>query len=243
VNYDIGTESRTGSVVQSIRVTQQEGIYPARYTITVQYGPLSGSQQPDQPANPLDRRPTVAIEGVTYERIADVTSLGNPIVNTANCPYDPPVMRDDLRVVIRITRNEEDPIDLAAVFAPSDKINDATWYGLDAKTVKMMPPRVARMYHPESGPYWQVEREYHWRPDTWTYKIPSMGVQELDGSGKLVKILDERGIPVDTPRFLDADGHKLTPPVDHTNIIIDDFLVYEEIDFDSTFGFPTDLFG
>ena len=56
--------------------------------------------------NPLLQPIDVKWSNRSQEIVADIDINGNPVVNTAGDPFDPPLMEDDPRPVLTIVRNE-----------------------------------------------------------------------------------------------------------------------------------------
>lgn len=183
------------------------------WTVTVQYGgvdPLEHS--PD--GNPLNLPLKFRFDGTTEEVPAVTDVSGNPIVNSAGDPYDPPLMRKVMRGTLTITRNEPITISLPTLIGLSNALNAAEWNGFAPLTVQFTPIKL-----PEIG-YSQVTNTFYFpmeyvvdiNPDTWIHQVVNAGMRELDADGKLRNILDNEGQPITTPMPLDEDGHAIIQP-------------------------------
>jgi hypothetical protein len=162
--------------------------------------------------NPLDNRIELNPGWAQFEEAVDRDINGNPILNTAGVPYNPPVMRDVSRPILTLIRNEQsfDP-SVAETF--KDKTNEDVFYGYAPKLVKMHDIVGTELFHPACARYVRVNYETHFKPIRggqaygWTRDILSAGYQQIVG-GKLVPILS-KGVPVTEAVPLDASGAQL----------------------------------
>lgn len=210
--------------------------------VTVSFGPwdpLAGTAT----GSPSDQPPSVRFEGVTYQEVADLDVDGNPVVNTAGDAFDPPVMRDRTRPVIKIVRNETS-FDDSTILAYSDKVNSDTFYNYPPKTLKCSAPRGEPLYSQFSGQnYYRVEYELHYNADTWAARVLNQGYRQLVTSGGATtqEPILAGGTPISSPAMLDEDGAYIPPPVDASDIILLEYDIYEELDFTATFDLPPGL--
>jgi hypothetical protein len=206
------------------------------YKFTATYGPWNPLENLE---NPLDKPVLPIIEGQTFEHPIFVDKDGNPIVNSAGDPYDPPLTEEVVHLVIRFSKNYAT---LPAFFGYSNYINNATWQTFAAYMVKFNIPRAEELPSQYlASTYWKFDFEFEVNPETWLRKVPNVGFNQLV-SGTLKPILIG-GQPPTIPQFLNSSGAVLTPPVTHTNLIINTFHTRQETDFNTVFAsFPTDLF-
>lgn len=191
------------------------------------YSPFDSNQTP---ANPIDWPIRISWGNATYQLAADRDRNGDPILNTAGLRFEPPLVVDGNRPILRIVRNEPffDPA-IAAQF--SDAVNEFAFFGEDPKTWKCKPILAELEFNRDCGTadgyYYVVTYEFEYNRETWVQHVLEQGLRELDSSGNRVPIT-ENGLPVTEPVPLDADGHKLaasgTP-------IYTDWEVYPLVDF------------
>jgi hypothetical protein len=212
-----------------------------KWLATLEWGLISPLEAADT-GDPVDATPEVSIDGVVFERIAIVDKDGNPLVNSAGDPFNPPITIDDQRHVIKIKRNEmAQPID--AILANANTINSLEWYTWPAFTVKCEPMLIQMLYNQFlDATYFRIEYTFIYNPMTWLRKIFDAGMRQLDASGNVQQIMIE-GFPATEPAFLDGTGHYLPPPVTTSSLYEWDFHVYKEVDFNTAFSFPSDIFG
>lgn len=238
MHYEVSaTERDTGAFANEITAAEESSADDFRsWIVTVQYGPY---QPLLDPQNPLDKDPTFTWSGTPDQRIADRDVDNEPIVNTANDPYDPPVMMDISRPVLELTRNEAS-YDESYASAYRDKVNSSTFWGADPGTVKVASIVARYVKHPDLGHYYEVTYTFHFRPETWHVFVLEQGFNSIvydpgiiGDTGKKVKIKDDKGSEVSAPWPLDDIGQRMaagdTP-------IFTEWIIYGELDF-SVFGF------
>lgn len=222
-----GTELDEGAYCNSIATdcNSQDGL---QWEITVQYGPFDPTKDGEATSNPTEKVPEVSWDSVQFERVVDEDINGEAIVNTAFDGFDPPIIIDDSRPVLKIQRNEAlETFSPAVAYAYRDHVNEFEWYGGDPKTWKIAGITAKREFHAEIGFYWNVSYEFHYNPATWTKRILNQGMRELhSGSPRAIK--DADGTPISVPALLADDGTKLSAGGDPVWI---EFEVYEATDF------------
>lgn len=224
------------------------GTWVLQWKATLDYGPVN-PQEVSEDGDPTNQPIQVFYEGQTFQDPADEDKDGNPVVNSAYDYFDPPIMRDKTRVIVRAIRNELSfSGSLAASLADcvnSDQILDAGGgVVFDVRTLKTSFPRGVPKWSQFLGAnYYEVEYIFTVNHDTWDFRTLNQGYRELDPSAstKRRQILVE-GQPATSPVLLDSSGHALLPPVDHTNVNYVKSRVYKEISFASSFGFPVGTF-
>ena len=226
--YQSGNDVDLGAFVQDIEAREVErGQEIGLWNVTVQYGgvdPTQGGENAD--GNPLNKPIEVRWGSERYERVVDEDINGDPIVNSAGDPFDPPLVIDDSRPVLQITRNEA-TFDAGLADAYKDTINSEPWRGNDAKTWKVAEITGKREFHAEFGYYYVVDYEFHFRPETWTKRVLNQGMRAKSGSTRKA-IATSDGTPISTPVPLDAAGAALAP--DGTPIWLE-FEVYPSVAF------------
>lgn len=213
--------------VQSIQVSCQsrDG---TDWSVEVEYGPIRPGE-----SSPLLEEPEVDWGLAAYQRIADADRDGNPIVNSAGDPYDPPLTRDDSRPLLTIVRNEATYSPLLAD-AYRDTVNLATFFGAPAGTVKCKSITAKRAWSPlvAGGFYWVVTYLFEFNRDGWTSRPLDIGYRRLDGANRRQILID--GQPATSPVPLDGAGGVLTPGDPPVFLA---FELYPEADY-AAFGFP-----
>jgi hypothetical protein len=226
------------------------GHHGAKWMATLEYG-LINPYETTATGSPEDQPVQVAINGEIYTQLADLDISGNPIVNAAGDPFDPPVERDQTRANIEITLNlttlkssGSNPI--ATLLGYANLINSDVWFGFPVKTLKIQPPQIVPKYSQFSDViYWRVTYQVAYNPDTWTKKIQNTGYRQLvtvSGVTTQQPILID-GAFATAPCYLDSSGHYLPPPINAGDIDELSFEIYNTLNFTSTFAFPTTIFG
>lgn len=183
------------------------------WIVTVQYGPYDPTQFDAQ--NPLDAPPKVRF-GLSRQSItADKDVDGKPVVNSAGQAFDPPIEKDESRLVMSVEVNVQ-TFDANLFAAYKDTVNDDVWWIFAPKTVKFMNA-TAELQHSgdcpvNGGLYWVMTWEFEIKEDTWTKKILDQGLMCIGvsggSSGELIHCIDTEGQPASEPMLLDGAGHQ-----------------------------------
>lgn len=233
-HYHAGSDEDFGSFVQSISVTEDGSADDGcQWIATVEYSPYNTEIQP---LNPLDMEPQVSFTWGEGQTPAAKDINDDPVLNSAEDPFDPPIMKDDAPGSFKITVNMVS-FSPAIIDQYQNTINDAEWYGLPARSWKLRIHEASRTKHPDIGHYWTVTFEFQSKRDTWTKKVLDQGMRQINSAGKKVNITDAEGNQISEPWPLDADG--LAKPKGELADTIE-FDVYREVDF-SALGFDAFL--
>lgn len=196
--------------------------------VTAKYGPLD----PGESAEGVERKIRIRCSFNKFERVIWVDQDGEPIRNSAGDPFGDPVVIDDSRPLIVVTRNEDvNAFDLTLAGEYQDVVNSATWNGFPARTVKCTEIQTSEEQKDTTSGlyYYTVTYVFEIKWDTWNRKILDQGYAYLDGSDRK-PFLDDEKQPISDPKLLDGSGGELDvamdPPVEL------DFRVYESKDFD-----------
>lgn len=226
--YFNGQELDPNAFATDIRADPAGDADDARqWVVTVDYGPL-----PPRQDNPLDEPPEVEWGFAQFEEVCDQDVFGVAILNSAGDYFDPPVVRDDSRTVLTVTRNEAD---FSARLAADhrDRINAAPFFGQARHCVKCSSITGTRQFVAGLGFYWKVRYEFHFDDRTFHKTILNQGLREKVAVVRKQIMIDQE-LPASSPVLLDSTGRALPPggtPVYRT------FQVYREADF-SIFNFP-----
>ncbi len=212
-----------------------------RWIVTATYQPYSADIAGIE--NPLDEPPSLSYDTVSYERPLDEAydeagDLTVAVLNAAFDPFDPPVVRDDSRQVFQVSVNWPDfDRDLARQYA--DAVNSDEFFGYPIGTVKMKPPKAAKVYHQgvPGGFYWRVDFEFEVRDEGWVKRVLNCGMRQLNSAGDgYESILNEDGQPISEPALLDADGRHIADPTLGDPIFLE-FTGYKTLPFVTALGF------
>lgn len=222
-----GVESDPNAYVQTIDAEPIENMGDTiLYGVTVNYGPLD----PGEMAEALTRKARIQFSFNKFERVIWIDEDGNPIRNSAGDPFGDPILIDDSRPVIVVTRNEDvNAFDVTLAGEYQDVVNAAMWNGFPARTVKCTEIRTSEERKDPSTNlyYYEVNYVFEVKWDTWTRQILDQGFAYLDSSVRK-PFLDSEGQPISEPKLLDGLGEELTdgdPPVTL------EFRVYPDADF------------
>lgn len=131
--------------------------------------------------NPLSRAAVVTWERAAYEKPCDRDIEGNPIINSAGQAFDPPVMKDDSRAVLKIVKNFATYDDV--LYEPyQDAVSSAPFKGRPRLTWKCAGiTGVSKKENSVS--FYEVTFEFHYRKETWIKSILDQGRYELGPAG------------------------------------------------------------
>ena len=201
------------------------------------------------PWNPLEHSPdgvstnkpvTFTLEGYNepiplYTDVnEDDSGDGTPLLNSAYDYFNPGIEGDDLRFVLTVYRNEPSTFDFLTAMTYSNKLNVATWNGLDPKCVKLDPLKVPQIeYDQESNAYYYpMSYVFKIRLDTWQRMILDMGTREIDPADSTKRrTITEKGIPITEPAMLNGSGRYLPPPVNPGDINVFMKDIYKTADY------------
>lgn len=180
------------------------------FFVGLDYGPWE-PQSEDPTENPAE----VDVDHSRQERIVDEDVVdGGALLNSAEDPFDPPIVADDSRLVLTITRNEYrfNPL-LADAVRDTINIADCKIAGTiyRALTLKALAPKASRQFHPRIGFYARVTYQFESNRDTWKGRTLDCGMRKLV-AGERKAIFTKEGLPVGSPVLLDGTGLPLDPP-------------------------------
>jgi hypothetical protein len=192
-------------------------------------GPGVGPAGAPPPGTPnIPEFPKLEIEWsfAKYQRAALSDLNNNLVANSAGQRFDPPLMIDDSRPIVRITRNEL-YFDPALAIRYQDTINSDRFFGAEPRTAKLNIGPVVYQY--QNGiQFWRVTYTIEFRFDNWKLKVLDEGYMEKDTDHPPdLKPIIVQGEKVPSPYPLDGDGHK-GDPQDPQYL---EFKVYREVPF------------
>lgn len=237
------------------RITATPGADAVQWFVDVNYEPID-PQVFDTFDNPLLAPLEIEIDGQKYQEIADYdmdpTALGlhsdlygNPILNSANDPFDPPVKRDATRSIMTIKRN--DAIDLRQSIngfvwddgIPEryrDTINSTTFRGRGAHKAKVEDIKGRYVWHPTlydptaspplTGYYFEALYTFAFHPTSWDERVLDAGYRTWDTTAHAHKPIIQNGVPATAPVALDGSG-QVAPRDGSTEKIVPHYLVWQ----------------
>lgn len=182
---------------------------PYIWDVTVEYD----SEVQDWDENPLARPTVIDYSFSKYQEVYWQDVNNNPVVNAAGIYFDPPIERDQSRLLITMTRNEL-VFPLANALAYQDATNSDAWFGCAIGTCKMN--NITGKFTKEAGiSFYECVYEVEVRYEGWQHKILNQGLTQAGGQ----PCTEEDGTTaVSEPVPLSATGAQLAWPVDPTLI-------------------------
>lgn len=185
-----------------------------------------GGSGESQIGNPLLRPAEISWDAVKAQVIAMRAADGTTIRNSAGSLFDPPVMTEEVRLALRISRNQA-TFDANDILTYVGAVNETAWRGFPARCVRCMKLGADRNF--ESGIYfWKVTMEFEIRRDTWDLVLLDAGYYEKQVDGKLNLITEDFGRVMNTPYLLNGLGRKLP---EGNNPVYLAFRLHREVDF------------
>lgn len=176
-----------------------------------------------QPENPLDMPPKISWDTIVCVEPIDQDIDGNPIINSAGEPFDPPITDEIHDRVVRIERNEASWSSTKQE-EYQNTVNEHTFMSAQPHEAWMMTLRADKIY---SGDYvyYTVYYEIVFRTKTtenafpWRRRVLDQGFRvrtgvDDQGKPKYENILDDNGDKITEPISLDGAGAKLADGVD-----------------------------
>jgi hypothetical protein len=265
INYPHPSDN--GMVVSEIAVTQGDvvsrwtdplnptdvntGVECYYWDVQITYGPWDPLTH-TATGNPVDQPVDVSFQWQVFEQAADVAMVPGsdipgpptfvPVVNSANDPFDPPVTREQLKGIMRVSWNSL-TFDPGTFFVYGNMINNDTWNGFPPFSVKFCPPNMPqRLYSQFLGQnYYRLEGEFSFNPNDkgWNAFPIDRGYRALNGSGVPFKIVDVNGQPISQPALLNGSGAVLTTLSSYVQM---EFQVYTSTVFATAFPNLKSLF-
>jgi hypothetical protein len=194
----------------------------AEYSIEIDKDEKEKQQYP----NPLTRPPVISWDSQQYEKPVAKDINGDAVMNSANDPYDPPLMQDDARWVISIATNAG--VVPTFVLTLNNRVNDTAvtvdGVAFAAKTLKVQGLRIGAVKEENGILFREVSYQLHYRSETWNSKPLDAGFSELV-SGDRREILLDDGTKPSVPWPLNGAGAKLASPTPST-AVYRDFEIY-----------------
>lgn len=155
--------------------------------------------------NPLNIPPEIQWSFAKYERVMVRDILGVPLVNSSTEWFDPPIVAEDSRPVLTITRNERSFSPANAV-AYQDACNYDNFAGVAPRQAKITS--ITGVKQIDVGfQYWKVTYEIEFRRETFDTFVLDQGYR--DANRKL--FLDPlTATPMSNPTLMNGKGARLT---------------------------------
>lgn len=187
-------------------------IGPCHYKVTVNYE-ATLDKDSGEPTTPLMEPATWSFHFVSSNEPIDRDEAGNPITNSSDESYDPPVTKDIHDLVLRIQRSEA-TFDPLRAYQYKGATNSDEFLGVPAGKV-LCSVIDAGKAQAAALVYYKVTYEFQMRFDGWKLKLIDQGFREKtgtlsDGSPAYEAITNKDGSNVSQPAFLDGSGRKLT---------------------------------
>ncbi len=198
------------------------------YLVTANYGPFDA---PSYGTEPLEWPIRIRASFQQYEKVIWVDQDGKAVRNSAGDPFGDPVVVDDSRPMLVVTRNESvNAFNLTLAAQQKDKVNAAVWNGFPARTVKCSDIQTGdEQKDPATSLYYySVSYVFDIKWETWTREILDQGFAYLDGSTRK-PFLDDEGQPISDPKLLDGLGEELDASMDPPVLL--SYRVYPDTDF------------
>jgi hypothetical protein len=214
--YDIYVDADgtidTSAYCKSVEVSA--GSEPFDWRVSCKYSSKLGDPEQAE-ENPLLRPADIDWGNGKFTTVATRDRDGNAILNSAEEPFDPPVEREDIRLTLKISRNEAF-YDANVQLDYFNTTNEDTWFGLFPGQAKCAGISASRKY--EKGEFhWRVVYEFELLPAedattagvAWAKRLLDQGWYKLGASGKKEQIVDKYSKPLSAPRLLDGAGGEL----------------------------------
>lgn len=213
-----------GLNVIDIAVNQKDD-NPFIWEVTLKYSSVLENGEQDE--NPLNQPAIIEYDAAPYQKVAFKTITNEGVTNSAKMFFDPPLMMDDSRPVIRITKNKAS-FSASMALAYQDAINTDGFLGIAPYCAKVARFGATKRFKSIGGvqlPYWEVHLEVHCNFDTWWPQVLDQGYFTNTGTGPEEIRYAANGNPVNGPSLLDGAGDQSSTAVFLT------FRVYRELPF------------
>jgi hypothetical protein len=212
-----------GSWCKEVRV-RQDAQDPYLWRVEARYSSQVDRPDINQVESPLLRPADISWDTVSYPRVAVADRDGGAIVNVNDERFDPPLMRDEKRLQLTVTRNQAG-YDALSYALFENCTNSNTFLGFPAGRARCTRVKGDRQF--ENGVlFWRALFQFQFRIlldevdedvsdedkslRAWAEKVLNQGFYVMEG-GQRVHARDPRGQPSPTPVLLAADGARLAP--------------------------------
>lgn len=209
-----GSEHDTGAILQSFD-TRKNDEAPNLWELEATYSTLTKDQQSHFDSNgqpildPLKEPQEVEFTFSQFQKPIEKTIYGEATVNSTGDAYDPPIMIDDSRLVLRISKNEP-TFDPHAAVLYQDAVNEDSFLGFGPGMAKINNLR--GLWTSRNGVrFSQNTYEIHFRPEGWDIQVLDRGYAYLDSNNRRVRACDAQQRPLADPILLNGAGKPLQP--------------------------------
>jgi hypothetical protein len=216
-----------------ITATNEEGDQLG-WIVTVEYSWFSaniaggGAYQ-----NPLAMPIDVSWSFRNQEIVAEYDNNGNAVLNTANDPFDPPLVIDDPRPLLTVVRNEP-TYNIPLVYQYRNAVNADSFAGFDPAMARVIQISGKSAFHQDAGWYWAVTYEFEFNPPLgYQPQVLNMGMRKISQTTNQPVPIILNGLPITKPMLLTKAGN-LAKPTDPPYFI--QFTMYPSLPF-SVFQF------
>ena len=184
-------------------------VSPTFFNVRVDYGNVPTYE------DPLTKPAEHSWSSVVSVEPTDVDALGDPILNAAGEPFDPPPTEGVRDPILTIVRNEAG-FDPDTMLTYCDTVCLEPFWGASVGRTRMADIHADKVLADPS--YWRVRYEVQFRmrtaedcPDVWAWyrRMLNQGFRHLDDGGAVHAAVDADGQPVSQPVLLDGDGKLL----------------------------------
>ena len=235
--YVFGSESDGLAYAKSANAALLDSKKRTLWLVTVEYTTAEESSCSDiSNDDPMAEPAVITVSGSDFQAIAIKDKDGNAVKNSAGDAFDPPVMKNDSHLTLRIEKNVA-TLDLNFLSDYANAVNTDTFFGLTARKWLARPANAQQVYRGDCDPYWKISMEFLSNFDQWDFSVLDQGFFKLD-AGKRKRIAPD-GVHGSKPSLLDGAGAVLA--VGAAEVYLD-FRVYKELpfaDLGTTLGFPT----
>lgn len=194
------------------RVSARQEDDPVVWMVEAQYS-TKVEQEDKADEHPLQRAAEIEWGSNKFTRPLERANDGSPVRNSAGDAFDPPPEIEDVRLTLKIARNQVDfSPDVIVIYEGA--VNDDLWFGFLPGEVRCTGIG-AKSAHEKGISFWQVTYSFEMRINflsrdntAWAFKILDQGFTEVV-SGERKRILDKFGAPVQNAAMLDGAGAKL----------------------------------
>ena len=192
------------------------------WTVTAEY-----TSEREITEDPTAEPAAITWSSEQFQRPVIYDNSGNAVVNSAGDPFDPPVMMDDSRPVVTISKNLA--VVPAWILAYQDAVNSDAFY-VDGITVgaglaKVQSVTVGEVQRRNNISFRVVNLVIHLERNGWLVEAQDVGFRELGYGGRQNILNDVDSERPSAPVPLDGAGAHIVDPTSATNVTIS-FSVY-----------------
>lgn len=213
--YSVGNDSDPNAYHLTSSIAPFNEGSQFEWLVTVEFGPPPSGEAPgERNENPLLRPVRYSVDWAAFTKPLTEDINGDPVANAAKQLFDPPPEQEDLRPVLVAKKNVAtlgEVISLMITY--KNAVNADTFYGAAAREAKIESITAGDQQHENGYSYYEVTIRvmFNESGEKFDKSFVNQGFKHFvsNADKTLVVAKDAKGVPMNEPVLLAADGTRL----------------------------------